>query len=152
MQCVTFDLNLKNKAFSQYINHTFNSMVKFNQEFLYANNYGLFKEYGSIDNATNIASQFELIKTDFGIKNPKRIHAVYLGIDTSVTLTLTITVDDTLTDTYTITPSKTAQQRIRVRINRTLIGRYWSFKISGSAPFSVDSIDVLPVVLSEGNV
>jgi hypothetical protein len=154
MNCIAFAINIKGKQLSQFKNYTFNSMVKFGNTYLGANNLGLFELTGDTDNTEKILAELELIMTDMGIKNPKRLRYFYIGFETNKDLLLTVTADEKTIRTYTIKANKTDQQRTRVPIGRDIYGRYWSFNISNpnGTRFAIDSIDVLPIIRNEFNV
>jgi hypothetical protein len=129
-------------------------MVKFNNSYLGANNLGLFELTGDTDNTEKILAELELVMTDMGIKNPKRLRYFYIGFETTDDLLLTVTVNESTVKTYTIKANKSNQQRTRVPIGRDIYGRYWSFHISNPTGrhFAIDSMDVLPIIRNEFNV
>ncbi len=148
----TLNINLKNRATSQYVNYDFNSMVKFGGKVLGANSSGLFDLSGDNDNGVAISAYFTPIMTDFGIGNPKRMRYIYLGYESSGNLELDLQADEQNARSYEVESNKTGQQRKRVSIGRDGYGRYWSFTIRNlsGADFSVDSIEVMPVVRNRG--
>lgn len=154
MNCIAFAINIKGKQISQFKSYTFNSMVNFNDTSLGANNLGLFNLTGDTDNGVKILSELELVMTDMGIKNPKRLRYFYIGFESNADLLLTVTCDESVIKTYNIKANKTGQQRTRVPIGRDIYGRYWSFNITNpnGNPFAVDAIDVLPIIRNEFNV
>jgi len=154
MNCIAFAINIKGRQLSQFKNFTFNSMVKFNGTYLGANNLGLFELTGDLDDTEKILAELELVMTDMGIKNPKRLRYVYVGFETDKDLLLKVTVNESTVRTYTIKANKTAQQRTRVPIGRDIYGRYWSFNITNPSGgrFAIDSIDALPIIRNEFNV
>ena len=148
MKCITFDLAIDGFRSSQFKNYSFNSMAKFNDTYLGANNHGLFELIGTKDNTTIIVAEFAPVLTDFGIHNSKRLYALYLGLETDDDLQVAIYADEVLKKTYTLYAKKTGQQRIRQRIGWDAKGRYWAFIISNPKGnhFAVDAIDILPQI------
>ncbi len=148
----SLDINTKNRATTQYTNWPFNSMVRFGGKYLGASNSGLFEIGGSSDNQKPIAAYFEPVRTDFGISNPKRLRFMYFGFESDGDLEVEITVDEQVVRTYTITARKTGQQRVRLVIGRDGQGRYWSFRVKNTSgcDFSIDSVQVLPIVRTQG--
>lgn len=140
------------KATTQRIGFEMTSMCKFGDNYLVTSDSGLYELGGNDLDGSNIDSYFEPVTTDFGISNQKRLRYVYIGFQSSGNLQLVVTADEQTERTYTITPTKTGQQKIRVTIGRDAKGRYWNFRIKNvsGCDFSIDSIDVLPVVLSHG--
>ena len=151
----SIDLNLFNKSPTQWKNISFNSYANFNGVQLGASSAGVHQMCcGNLDVATAIASTFSIIKTDFGIKNPKRIRYVYVGFRSDKDLTLSLITDGKSSKSYTLKANSDGQQRTRITIDREVgqKGRYWQFTITNvaGADFSIDYIGVLPVILSEG--
>jgi hypothetical protein len=148
----TLNINLKNRATTQYLNYSFNSMVRFGDKVLGANSYGLFNLIGDTDNTVLISAYFSPVMTDFGISNPKRMRYIYLGYEASGNLQVDIQADELTARSYTVVSSKTGQQRKRVVCGRDGKGRYWTFtfkNVSG-CDFSIDSVQVMPIVLNHG--
>lgn len=151
----SIDLNLFNKSPVQWKNVSFNSYANFNGVQLGASSDGVHQMCcGNLDVATTITSTFSLVKTDFGIKNPKRIRYVYVGFRSAKDLILSLVVDGKASRSYKLKANSDEQQRTRITIDRDLDqkGRYWQFTITNvaGADFSIDYIGVLPVILSEG--
>lgn len=150
----TVDLNLFVKAPTQYTGVTFNSYANFNGYKLAASSSGLYEVCcGDSDEGSNIVSSFAPIKTDFGIKNVKRIRYVYLGVTTDEPLSLVLSTDSVSSRTFVIPANSDGDQKINVTIPRYegFKGRYWTFNILNTlgCRFSIDSIDVGIIILSE---
>ena len=154
MNCIAFAINIKGKQISQFKNFTFSSMVNFNGVSLGVNNLGLFNLTGDTDNEVKILAELELVMTDMGIKNPKRLRYFYISFESDKDLLLTVTCNESVVKTYTIKANKIGQQRTRVPIGRDIYGRYWSFNITNpnGTSFAIDAIDVLPIIRNEFNV
>ena len=152
MQCLTLNTNLEVRATTQFKNYAFNSMVNFGSRKLAASDQGLFDLGGDDDNGTPIDAHFELIATDFGIPNPKRLRFLYFGFESEGDLEIAVKADLEAERAYPLPAGKTGQQRTRVPIGRDGQGRYWSLIIrnKNGCEFAMDSIYVMPVVLSHG--
>lgn len=137
------DTNLKNKATGQYLDFDANSMVKFNHAYWVAGEEGLYK-LDLID--TTHEAYFITAKMDFGINNDKRLRYVYLSLESTENLKLTINTEKVAAISYDIVVASEGQNDIRIPINRSLYGRFWTFKISGNCDFSVDEIKILPII------
>ena len=136
------DTNLKNRASGQYLNFDANSIVKFNQKYWAAGSNGLYL----LDTVEIVDEAYLLTATmDFGINNDKRLRYVYLSIESTGNLSLIINTEKVSAQTYTVNISGSGQQDVRIPIKRTLYGRFWTFKISGTCDFSIDEIKVLPI-------
>lgn len=149
----TIDVNLLLKAPTQYIGASFTSYANFNGFVLGTSAAGLSQVCcGDSDNGTDIEAYFTPATTDFGIKSPKRLRYIYLGLQSTDNLELDISVDDKVVRTYLVKVNKSGQKRVRVTIGRDGKGRYWSIKVKNTngCKFAIDSIQVAPVILSEG--
>ena len=150
---ITLDAQLNGGRFSQYTNFPFNSMVRFGEKFLGAGPSGLFEIGADTDNGTKINAEFELPTTDLGVHNKKRLRFVYLGYETNGDLEFEVITDQQPGEVYRVSKiNTTGQQRNRFSINRTQQGRYFTIKgrNSNGSDFSIDRIEVLPVILSSG--
>lgn len=149
---ICFDTNTINRATSQYTGFDFNSMVKFNGNFVGASSSGLSVIGGTADNGVAIYARMASGLIDFGINNKKRWRFVCFGVETTGDLIIKISADEKLAKQYDIIgkPNGT-QQRVKIPVSRENYGRYWSWEISGSCDFSVDSIEVLPIILNSGH-
>ena len=152
MQCLTLDTNLEVRASTQYKNFAFNSMVNFNGRKLAASDEGLFSLGGDNDDGSPINAHFELIATDFGIPQPKRLRFLSFGFDSEGDLEVAVKADLEEERAYDLPAGKTGQQRTRVPIGRDGQGRYWSLIVrnKNGCNFAMDSIYVMPVVRSHG--
>jgi len=151
----TIDINLFIKAPTQYTGISFNSYANFNHNKLAVSSSGLYQICcGDTDEDANINAYFSPIKTDFGIKNPKKLRYVYIGFKSDKDMLLEVYTDDVLARTYVVKANITGQQRTRITIDSDIKGKYWSLKLKNSQghDFAVDSIHVLPIILSEGFV
>ena len=152
MQCLTLNTNLENRATTQFKNFSFNSMVNFGTRELGASDAGLFTLGGSDDNGAQIAAHFELLATDFGIPQPKRLRFLYFGFESDGDLEIGVKADLEAERAYNLPANKTGQQRTRIPVGRDGQGRYWSLIIrnKNGCNFAMDSIYVMPVVRSHG--
>ncbi len=150
----TIDVNLFIKAPTQYTGWDFNSFANFNGVQLASSlTEGLCQICcGDDDNGIDIDAYFSPIKTDLGIKNPKRLRYVYFGFKSDEEMLLEVSSDDGVIKSYTIPANSDGQQRKRVTIGKNEKGRYWNFKIKNvnGHDFDMDNIQVLPITLSEG--
>jgi hypothetical protein len=143
---------------SQYGNYNFNSMCKFGDTYLGANESGIFEidstEFDNTADGTgdDIESFFELLTTDFGIANPKRIRSLYFGYEADGNLLITVYDDDNNERHYILEPNHipNKQSSAKVSIGRDGKGRYYTFRIDNisGADFSIDNIEVVPVILN----
>ena len=141
-QCVA--VNLKTGAPSTFTNYGYGSMVNFNGEMFGTKATGLY-EIGTsqLDGSTAIDGALTLPTVDIG-EMYKRIRYVYFGLQGTGNLRLTVTTDLTTVREYTIPLDGTGQQRVRVKLDRNVKGRYWAFRIVNlqGCGFSLDEVQL----------
>lgn len=147
-------IELSRIAPTQYAGYNFNSMCKFGDVYLGANNFGVFVlDDGDKDNGADIYAFFELPTSDFGIPHQKRMRRGYVGYEADGDLKLYVKQDEQNERSFTLKPSAGAsqyQEGAKVSITRSGKGRYWMFKVEnvGGCDFSIDHITVVPIVLA----
>ena len=158
-------MNLKNFACSQYAGWNFDAMGMFNGQPIGGNGEGIFKldtdnNFGA---ATGIVSFFESHLTDFGIANIKRPRRLIMSGEFDGEMKLTTRCRDEDSDSiiekaYTVAPRSSRQKSVGIDLDGDAQARYWSFRIDnvageepeiGRADFSVDSIEIIMVVLGK---
>ena len=148
-------INLRGNAISQYQGFDFNSMCEFQGQFLGANEDGIYSlDDADNDQGTAILSILETYTTNFNVDNAKRMRKAYIGYETSGNLVLKITVDGEHDHAYFLKPVKKQQlqHKTKVPLGRDLKGDYWMYRIENreGCDFSIDSLDMVAVVLSMG--
>lgn len=150
-------MNLKRLALTQYTNFNFNSMCVFNGVALGANEDGIYSLFDADDDdGTDIDAFFELLTTDFGIPDSKKIRFTYVSLETSGDLVIRYQVDEGTERSFLVPAKKTGQlqhRTYRVDGRSDLRGVYWRTKIENTdgCDFSVDSIDALLMILGMRN-
>jgi len=144
-------LGLERVALSQYKGFNFNSLCKFGDGFLGANEHGIFSlEDGDSDQNGHIEGHVTFGKTDFGVSNEKRFRKTYVGYETSGELEYSLTPDDGTETVYTLSVIHSSQRQHSGVINgqRSVVGRYYTIKVSNlyGCDFSLDSIDGILIV------
>ncbi len=145
--------NLANIAITQYCHFNFNSMCKFGDVYLGANEDGIHTLGGGTDNGTDIDAFLELALSDWGISEFKRIRRLFIGYETNGNLLFTIKDDEDDSWTATLEYHRFGYDRQtgnEIDGRRDKVGRYWSIRIDNidGAEFAIDSIEVLAVILS----
>jgi len=145
--------NLKNLAITQYTNYNFNSFAKIGDTHVGFSEDGIYElDNASDDDGTDIDAFAELVRSDWGIPNGKRVRKMYVGYEADGKLQFTLTSDEGVVEVYTLQPTITDLKQDGGVINgrRRQRGRYWEEKISNTlgCDFSLDAIDVIPVVLA----
>lgn len=143
------------KGTTQYTNFNFNSMARFGEHVLCASESGLFLFDGpGSDGPTPVPAYFQTLKTDFGMKNQKRMRYVYLSFYATSDIILTVYDDGGRSHSVTIIISAAGEYARRVSIPKTLKGRYWTFRVANSTQggdFSINEIQILPIARSHGH-
>jgi len=147
-------LNLKRRALSQYANYNFNSMCKFGDNYIGANESGIFTlDNGSDDAGADIVAFFELITSDYGILNQKRIRSLFVGYETDGRLILKIKDDDNNERPFTLPAEVAGNKQVSAQINpgRDGKGRYWMIRVENveGSDLSVDTITAIFILLSK---
>lgn len=146
----TLNVNLSNLAISQYCDYDFNSFCEVGGKYYGSNENGIFLLDGDDDAGTNIDAFFELVLSDFGISNMKRIRSMYVGGEANGGLTLTLKDNENNSRTYTLNlATGNVQSGAKVNVGRDGQGRYWQTRIDniGGAYFAIDTIEVLAIIL-----
>jgi hypothetical protein len=130
-------------------------MCEWNGVYIGANEDGIFTlDDAETDNGAEILAIIETPTSNFGIDNAKRMRKAYIGYESSGFLVLKITTDDDLHYYYILRPRKKQQlqHKTLVPLGRDAKGDYWMFRIENKdgCDFSLDSLDMVPVVLSMG--
>ncbi len=128
---------------SSYSNYGFNSI--YNN--LAANETGIFKLEGALDQDISIPVSLTSGKVDFNSNFLKRLTDAYIGMDSDESFTLTVTTE-TGSIVYDIN-SSAGLHTVKRNLARGSKGRYWQleiFKNMGST-FRLHTLDVLPEIL-----
>ena len=137
-------------AATQFCNYDFNSFCKIGDKYYGADDSGIFELDGTDDNGTDIDAFFELVLSDFGISNIKKIRSVYVGGEADGKLTLTLKDDEDNSRTYDLRlTSGSKQSSGKVDVGRDGLGRYWSLRIDNTSGvyFAIDSIELLAIIM-----
>jgi len=151
---LTLCLGLDRVAVTQYHKYNFNSFCRFNDAYLGANSSGIFTlDSGDLDDTEEIEAFFELVTSDWGIPNQKRIRSMYISLEANSDLQITLYDDEENQRTYVIEPIHllNKQHTAKVIIGRDGKGTYWMLRIDNinGSDFSIDRIQVVPVVLGK---
>ena len=145
-------INLSNEATSQYCFYNFNSMCKFGSVYLGANEDGIHTLEGSDDNGDDIDAFFELVLSDWGVSNYKKIRRAFIGCLADGEVKLTFTTDEDGTWNATFRPEETDKQQGNAVTGRNdVLGRYWNIRLENvnGSNFKIDSIELIVNVLDK---
>lgn len=128
--------------------YAFNSMTKFQDQYLGASSAGLFvlDDDASVEPITATLTTGRL---HFGSEFQKRCSDFYLAMRSEGVVTLRVTTDEDNTYTYVVDPLTiaTLNQR-RTWIGKGAKGKYWTFELECSDPFDYDTMNIAMVVVS----
>lgn len=151
---LTLCLGLERVAPTQYLKYNFNSMCKFGDAYLGANSSGLFTlDDGDLDGSDEIEAFFELVTSDWGIPNQKRIRSMYVSFESNSDIQITVRDDEENERIYILEPIHidNKQHTQKVTIGRDGKGTYWMIRIDNinGSDFSIDRIEVIPIILGK---
>ena len=149
---LTVCIELNNFAPTQSTVMNFNGYCRVGEKYLAINSDGIYSILSSDQaDGTDIDAYFKLPRTDFGIKNYKRLRSLYVGYEADGQLQFTITADESISSTYTLEPIRDnlKQHGSKINVSRKIIGRYFDLKIENvnGCDFSIDTIDATVIVL-----
>jgi hypothetical protein len=144
------NINLSNMAVTQFCDYPFNSFCKIGEKYYGASDSGIFELTGDTDNGVAIDAFFELVVSDLGISNVKRIRKIYVGYEAKGDLTVTLKDNEDNSRTYTLSYLDYDRQNGgQINVGRDGLGRYWQVRIDNESGcyFAVDDIELLLTVL-----
>ena len=149
---LTLCLSLERVAPSQWANYNFNSMCKFGDQYLGANEDGLFiLEEADKDGAEDILAFFRTALTDFATVNQKRLRKIHVGYETDGKLEVRVGTDEGEDLVRELHPRRdnNREHSQKVSVGRDRKGRYWDLEVRNvdGADFSVDEVTAVPIVL-----
>lgn len=146
---ITTTTNLKAGATTQLTGFDFNSYCRFGAHSLACRDSGLCSVGGEVGTQEVVNSSFETFLSKLGHDAGKRLHFIYLGIETEGTIRITPTVDGVACQPVEFSPATPGKQYMRAKVGRGKKGAYWSFRVENvdGCWFSIDDVHVLPVYL-----
>lgn len=145
----TWSVDLATGGHSRYTNYPFTSLFRFDNNY-YGTSNGIFLLGGIDDNSSAIDSYAITAAMDFGTRNLKYIHDLYMSARSEGTLSVDLIVDEELTAEdfdFVFCDHTTAHQR-RVKLPKGIKGTYWQFKVKNlyGSDFTVKEISMSPIV------
>ncbi len=135
--------NILSKGTSQYTNYDFSSLIRFGDVYLGCNKNGIFRLGGDADDGEEIKGWVKTGNVDFGISNPKKVRAGYLGYMSTEEIDVTLEAEDG--SSYTARLRKgTELQGKKFPVSRNVKGRFVSCKIENThgCDFGIDFLDL----------
>lgn len=144
-------VNLKNMGLTEYSNFDFNSMTRFNGEYLAAGVSGLFALSGEDDAGVEIDARVRFGLTDFGIEQLKRLEEAFATYRSAGDLTFRVIIDGGQTYEYPLTATgNTGMATNRAKVGKAIKSNYWCIEVENvnGASFDLQDIRLHPVVES----
>jgi hypothetical protein len=146
------NINLLNASATQFCGYDFNSFCQIDSKHYGANNSGIFELTGDTDNGAQIEAFFELVVSDFGISDIKRIRSIYVGYEAKGDLLVTLKDNEDNERSYTLSYIDSSYDRQtggKVDVGRDGLGRYWQVRIDNTSGvyFAIDSIELLTIIV-----
>lgn len=147
-------INYETNAASRYENLPINSICTFKGRVLVANEGGIYELGSDSDAGQPIMASIVIAKTDFGIRENKRVPYVYLGYQSEDNLRISVYTNKKSVAYYDAERPTEGSRGSRATLGRGLDGLYWSFRISNmnGAYFELDTIKIEPTILRKMGV
>ena len=147
------NLNLKNRAATQFMAYPFNSFCLFKGRRLAAGPSGLFTIGGDDDNGEDIQAFFETVLSDWGAIQVKRPRFCFVSFLEGPLELSVVNGDETVSAMVEIPSTTDDLPEIKqVSVPRTTAQRLWKFKFANvdGSKFGVDGLSVFFVVRPHG--
>jgi hypothetical protein len=103
--------NIKGERLTQASGLPFNSGCRAVGHTLVAGPEGIYSLSGNTDDGAEISAAFATCRSDFGIKNTKRIRKLFFGMQTGGNLTVRIVADENSERTFIVTAPSTINRQ-----------------------------------------
>jgi hypothetical protein len=142
---VTWAMNTRTGAVTEYSNYAFNSFAQMGNKYLGANDDGLYELTGDDDDGTNIIATIKSGFAQWSGTHLGSFKAVYLGTRGEGNFVLRLTTGDGKTYNYGV--SARDMRTTKVAVGKGLRSRYFAFElISAGQDFDLDTIEFIPLV------
>jgi hypothetical protein len=144
-------LNTRNNAASEYQGLQFNSLARIGNRYFGADDSGIHELAGTQDGTTNIATYLQAGVMDFGVVAQKNVQYAYLALaaDGDVYMGVSNPIGSQSEHRwYSIAVEQDSVTSARVPLEKGVRNRYWRFSVASDALETLESVAVLPVVLS----
>jgi hypothetical protein len=143
--------NLHTMSITSYDGFNFNSLCKFNGQYLGANKNGISILDGDSDDGVAIDCDIVTGMTDGNSAWLKRITYAYLAMSSEKGVSLSLTADDEHNEvSEDVIDTDMKMHTIKVKTSKGRKGRYWTVRVQNldGAHIDLDSIELVPEVLS----
>lgn len=141
---ITWAVNARTGAVSEYSNYHFNSFARHGSRYLGARSDGLYYLDGDTDAGTNIIGRMAGGFLQFAGSRFSSLDAIYLGLHASGDVIIKVETGDQKTYTYKVAVQ--SRQTTKVRTGKGMRARYFTYELISTGPdFDLDSIEFVPV-------
>lgn len=143
-------INTETRDTTTYNNFFFTSMAEVDGKVYTTDGASIYVLGGDTDAGAIIPAEIELPITDFGDSHLKNVNRVYLGMWADGKMALKTITEGNVERWYELEARREGVHEYRVPLPKGVKSRYWSFQIGNvmGGDFSLDSVTMLPVVLS----
>lgn len=142
---VTWAMNTRTGAVTEYDNYAFNSFAQLGDLYIGASDTGLYKLVGDDDAGTDIVAHIKSGFAQWAGTKFAMFKGIYLGVRSEGDFILKLITGDDKTYIYTVNAQKMMSTRIRT--GKGLRARYFAFElISTGQDFDLDTIEFVPLV------
>ncbi len=143
-QCLTWAVNARTGATTEYRDYTFNSFARRGTRYLAAADDGLYVLDGDTDNGSAIIAELASGFLQFAGTRFASFKAVYLGMHATGNVFFRLTTGDDKTYTYRVVAQ--SMENTKVRVGKGLRSRYFAFALETTGQdFDLDTIEFLPL-------
>lgn len=143
----TWVVNTRTSAVTEYQNYVFNSFAQMRNQFLGANDQGLFVLNGELDDTASIASRIKTGLMSLGGSHFTSFKAIYLGMHVKTNGTefyVKLHTGEGLEYIYRVRPKN--MQTTKIDLGKGLRSRYFSFELESLGPaYDLDSVEFIPI-------
>ena len=143
----SWTMNPENYAVSTY-NLGFTESSIFGNDYLLADDSGLYLLGGDTDNGSAIVSTITTASLDFGAETLKQVPSVLLGTN-GTDVVLKVSIDGKNTVFYELSGQTSTLDTKHIKIGKGLIGNNWQFSLitKDNSDLDLDSFEFYPIVL-----
>lgn len=144
---VTWALNTRTTAVTEYENFTFNSFARMGRAYLAGSDQGLFELTGDTDAGADIIAHIQSGFAQFNGSKLNGFKAAYLGVRGEGDFILRLVTGDGKTYDYGVRAHDMATTK--VNMGKGLRARYFAFELtSAGQDFELDNIEFMPMTMS----
>lgn len=143
-------LNVETDAASRYVWSAFNSFTEFEGRYYGAADDGLHELTGDTDAGVEIEAFILTGVGDHGVPQEKRVTRAYVGIRANGSMMLKTVSDEDDIAVYDLVSTGGDLAAVRVKLSQGKESVYWQYALQNvdGADFELESVKVLPIVLS----